>query len=463
MSQRDGVWLDKLSVGQRLYVRTPDDERWQERYLVLQLSRTRWIVASPTAARPFIEDLVKDTDQVAVLGPRGGLPTGVRNDIRGGKELVQFGEDDVETNLVRWERRGAALAAKDGVGPLPLGDAAGALVPAAHSFGFRIPTKLPAEAVRGAPLRGAEPRTPRPAAGAGKAAPAAANAGVYEDDGPEPFKAAEWVAAEDRGGLLAGEPIPGTACALAISEDRAIVQLSSGIVLAAGRLGSLSTPRAAPVQKDLRTLHVQYQMGDGVRQRVYGDAVKLLTETPFADWKVSGPRTAKWLLQAIASQGYGPVQRHYWWRSVQHLTTADLFVDDHLFISELLEAFVCFDQLNASEISAVELVARRYQLYEEYYGHSLRCVEGGASAEVWLDERQLFLGQDRGRGKALVCPLLEEWVAERLKSESAVLKERRKGREERMLASPVEDQMPAGGGGAPAAKAKAGGHRRHRQ
>ena len=148
---------------------------------------------------------------------------------------------------------------------------------------------------------------------------------------------------------------------------------------------------------------------------------------------------------------------------MQRLTTADLFVDDHLFISELLEAFVCFDQLNASEISAVELVARRYQLYEEYYGHSLRCVEGGASAEVWLDERQLFLGQDRGRGKALVCPLLEEWVAERLKSESAVLKERRKGREERMLASPVEDQMPAGGGGAPAAKAKAGGHRRHRQ
>ena len=79
-----------------------------------------------------------------------------------------------------------------------------------------------------------------------------------------------------------------------------------------------------------------------------------------------------------------------------------------------------------------------------------------------MDERQLFLGQDRGRGKALVCPLLEEWVAERLKSESAVLKERRKGREERMLAGPVEE-LPAGGGEASAAhaKAKAGGHRRN--
>ena len=137
-----------------------------------------------------------------------------------------------------------------------------------------------------------------------------------------------------------------------------------------------------------------------------------------------------------------------------------MFVDDHLFISELLEATICFDQLNASEISAIELVARRYQLYEEYYGHSLRQVEGGATAEIWMDERQLFLGQDRGRGKALVCPSLEEWVADRLKSESAVLKERRKGREERML-SGAAGEMPAGGGDAAAAKgkAKAGGHR----
>ena len=115
MSRRDGEWHDKLSSGQRLYVKTESDERWQERYLVQRLSRTRWVVASPTATRPFIEDLLEDTDQVAVLGPRGGLPTGVRNDIRGGKPLVQFGDADIEANLVRWERRGAALAASEGV------------------------------------------------------------------------------------------------------------------------------------------------------------------------------------------------------------------------------------------------------------------------------------------------------------------------------------------------------------
>jgi hypothetical protein len=98
MSRRDADWLDQLSNGQRLHVTAADDPRWQERYLAKRLSRTRRIVASPTATGRFIEDLLDDTDQVAVLGPRGGLPAGVRNDIRGGKALVQFGDDDIGQN-----------------------------------------------------------------------------------------------------------------------------------------------------------------------------------------------------------------------------------------------------------------------------------------------------------------------------------------------------------------------------
>ncbi len=74
------------------------------------------------------------------------------------------------------------------------------------------------------------------------------------------------------------------------------------------------------------------------------------------------------------------------------------------------------------ECGVFELAARRYQLYEEYYGVLLRQAEGGASAEAWLDERRLFLGQEGGRGQALVCPVLEKWVATNLRDESAVLK-----------------------------------------
>ena len=134
-----------------------------------------------------------------------------------------------------------------------------------------------------------------------------------------------------------------------------------------------------------------------------------------------------------------------------------MFVDDHLFISELLETTVCFDQLNASDLGAIELVARRYQLYEEYYGHSLRQSDGGTSAEIWMDERQLFLGWERGRGKALVCPELDSWAATKLQAESAVLKERRKAREERVLAAGGGAEASIATRGAAGAKAKAKG------
>ena len=59
--------------------------------------------------------------------------------------------------------------------------------------------------------------------------------------------------------------------------------------------------------------------------------------------------------------------------------------------------------------------------------------DAGAST-IHLDERSLFLGQERGRGSAMVCPDLESWVATELQARSAVQKERRKAREERALA-----------------------------
>lgn len=66
------------------------------------------------------------------------------------------------------------------------------------------------------------------------------------------------------------------------------------------------------------------------------------------------------------------------------------------------------------------------------------------------------MGGDFGRGRALIAPELQEWIASRLRDEAAVLKEKRKGREERQLArggvgpsktsgSPAGGDAPAGG------------------
>ena len=141
------------------------------------------------------------------------------------------------------------------------------------------------------------------------------------------------------------------------------------------------------------------------------------------------------------------MQRHYWWRSVLKLTAADNGVDEHKFLNELLEVALTGDQLNIAELEVFEIVARRLQLWEEVYAQRLRQADAGASADAWLDERALFLGQGRSRGQALVCPELEAFVATKLAEESAVMKERRKGREERQLASGLTEVFVVGASG----------------
>ena len=130
-----------------------------------------------------------------------------------------------------------------------------------------------------------------------------------------------------------------------------------------------------------------------------------------------------------------------------NLTVSDPGVDEHHFLSELLEYGLTHDQLNVSEILAYESIARRYQLWEDVYATALRESESGDLSSDWLDERRVFLGHSRSKGHALVSPLLEEWVAERLQKESAILKECRKGREERALARGADPEGAAADSG----------------
>ena len=161
-----------------------------------------------------------------------------------------------------------------------------------------------------------------------------------------------------------------------------------------------------------------------------------------------GPRTTRWVPKVIRAAGFTPMQRHFRWRSILCLQAVDAGVDEHHFLSELLEAAGCFDQLNCSELLCVEMVCRRYQLWEEVYSASLREADAGAEAGPWMEERVLFQGGERSKGHALVCPALESWAADQLQCESAILMERRKGREERLLAMAAEtDEKKKPGGG----------------
>jgi hypothetical protein len=112
------------------------------------------------------------------------------------------------------------------------------------------------------------------------------------------------------------------------------------------------------------------------------------------------------------------------------------------------------DRLNVAGVEHLEMAARRFQLWEEFYAHQLKQVDLGGGAAA-LDERRHFLGARRSTGLALIFPALETHVASKIDAEAQVLKARRKAREEQRLAA--GEVAPLGRGPAAAAAGKTDG------
>lgn len=163
----------------------------------------------------------------------------------------------------------------------------------------------------------------------------------------------------------------------------------------------------------MRTMRFLAKKGPG-RPRSFAAAVEDFTKEDKAEWCVEGPRTTRWLAESILEQGPAPFHRHFWWRRVLKATASDNGIDDHRFLSELIEVEACEDQLNIPELQVFEMMSRRLQLWEEVYSEQLRIADAGETGQAWLDERALFLGQRKSRGHARIAPSLETWIASRL-------------------------------------------------
>ena len=360
----------------------------------------------------YLEDLVEGVeDVVGPLGVRGGVPVQAR-----GQPQHRFAaKEPGDAELVQLLQEGAALAAHEGGAPVEA-----PFLPQVGDVDLAPP-----------PLRAVEPPAPPPA--------------LHAPGGGSRWHALQPVSScgdfcfyEEVGGFRSGDPVPG-ACQVLCLGDRALVQLPGGASALAYRSSAppeVATPRAG--DGDLRTLPVRYNR-DGERDRDTKDATALLTETEMKDWPVSGPRTVLWLCREMAKQGMTPTRRHEWWRTILRLGPEDQYVGEHAALSRLLELGLSVDQLNLSELASFEAVARRYQLIEERYSKDLLAKEsGGGKAEDLHYETTLFMGSDRAKGSALVSPKLEEWISSKLRDEAAIMKERRKGREERQLARSSE-------------------------
>jgi len=384
------------SVGGRALVSydlRPGHVLWHERLLCAHVRGSSWVVLTPELDL-YLEDLVDGVEECFVLGPRGGVPKPLV-----GQPAHRF-QPGVLTRDIKSKflREGADLAVKER-GPGRAGE-------------------LPIE-----------------------------DEGMDEDDPPArpplPPPASpptDWVALETRHGFFVGDRVRSPTPSFFLG-DRALVELGPGQYLAVGERGSVAdTPRPSPPAAaggssgglagsagDLRTLAVKYDSA-GKRFRDFRESALLLTETPFADWEVKGPRTVKWLVEQLMKDQLTPMRRHQWWRQLLRLTPRDEGVGEHELISRMLEAAMTYDQVNVSELSFFELALRRYQLIEEQYSRRLEESELGKDQVDRAFEHNLFLGSDRTSGRSLVSPKLQEWIAGKLRDEAAILKERRKGR-----------------------------------
>jgi len=181
----------------------------------------------------------------------------------------------------------------------------------------------------------------------------------------------------------------------------------------------------------------------GVRQRNFSEAVPELTESEWDSWPITGPRTTSWCVAFIKDQNGAPRARHARWKSDCKLKTDDSGVLDHELALRAMELAVCYDQLNISELASFELLARRAQLAEIKHKQALVEYSVGSSGH---EDEHLYLGTSETRGLLMVAPELETFVASELTKEAAVMKEKRKLREEKVLiASGATAKGGAGG------------------
>ena len=139
------------------------------------------------------------------------------------------------------------------------------------------------------------------------------------------------------------------------------------------------------------------------------------------------------------------MSRHSWWRSCLNLSVTDPGVEDHALLSDLLEIGLWYDGLNLGELLSFEKLARRYQLWEEdHYKDAPRrgTAKTDQASSLGGEERDLFMGDRHSRSTALVSPLLQSHIAEKLKDKAAIQKERRKAQEERGLLAPSRVEVP---------------------
>ncbi|CAE8588527.1 unnamed protein product [Polarella glacialis] len=354
-----------------------------------------------------------DIREVLVLAGHGDLPAGYHE-----ANFYRFRVAVAAAALRNWVRQAnlalaqapAGIVAGGGGGPvfLPLGGGApagGALAAAGvaplGAPGGGLGALAAALGVPGAPVAVAAPAA---AGGLAPTAPPAAPA-------PLPPPAAV-------GGGGAGGGLGALAAAL-------------GVVPGAGAAAAGSTGG------DARTVAISTDT-EGNRYREFREGIQLCHETPFADWVLKGPRTTAHVGRFLM-QFSTPLLRHTKWKTEVKLPHDHRDVTMHEFLCKAIQVAVVYDQLDISNLACYELIGRELQVLEERYADRILGNDDGDR------ERSILTSIDMST--TCMAPPLKEFLANEQQKETAWMKERRKAREERVLARGPANKDNKGGKG----------------
>lgn len=174
---------------------------------------------------------------------------------------------------------------------------------------------------------------------------------------------------------------------------------------------------------DARTLPILVDR-TGERWRDFSGVVSKVQFSDIEGWPLEGPRTALWVIKFVSRHGGSFQGRHTKWVSENRLERSDPLVQDHDTISEVMGWLCCVDQLDVSNLVGAESLLRKYQLIEEIKT---------TREEPGTEEHAYFKGKMKTLHGACICPELTAWVADRVKSDNEILKQRSRATELRGL------------------------------
>ena len=171
----------------------------------------------------------------------------------------------------------------------------------------------------------------------------------------------------------------------------------------------------------------------GERFRNFAESVQYLEIVKWPDSPVKGPVAVLWCCRFMKINGGSPSAWHHRWQSLAKVQSSEPGVQAHGAFCRTLEIMLCFDQFSLGSLASAGYVCRQIQLVEEKHKE-----KAGSKASVELAQEQHLFGGHSSHTNLCICPDLSAWIAEGMKTEAAVMKERREACEEHSLQKPAK-------------------------